>query len=257
MKKKVLVLLFALTFLCSCSAQGLRQKFFKVEDVPEELKKGADAVDLPVENSSDTKLIEESAKDFFEEITNQVKRDWETDARLYSIQGVLYYNDMRRLTALNHYYPWDITYISPSRKRMITISLPEPEENMTDMSKILYPCKNTRTEEKDKALIKNIKTSIEYKMDEEDIAKDASAYTLSNTWFTDWETDFNRIGQIVYEHVKQNVKNPKIILTLYFTGKSGDMGFNTPVWEASWTDSRGGKRLFIIDAFTGEILMDT
>lgn len=259
MKKRIYILFIVLVFLWGCDRIGYKQRFFNSENEKKEPQKEAETFDKPVENVTDQSIKKLTPKNFFEKITQQVKRDWETDARIYKIHTTISGNEIKKLTSLSCSQPWQIIYISPSRKRMINIFLPDISNNFLDISRIYYAVKNTRTEQKGRAIIKSIRENIEYKMDEEDIAKNPSAYVLSDEWFKDWETDFKSVGIKIYERIKNNVKNTntQFTLSLYYTGKNGNLAFNSPVWEMKWIDSRENTHYYIIHAVTGEILFDS
>lgn len=244
--------------LTGCSIKGPNRKIADPPEQNKQIKKGEEVLEQFAEDENVPKPEEISSKDFFDKVTDTVKKDWEADARIFQIHTIVSNSEIENIARPDGGCIWQVDYISPSRQRMINIFLSAINSSSFDSSKILYNYKNTRSDHEGRAHIDLIKGSIENKLAEIDIAKSSTPYTLSNEWFTGWEIDFKNVAEIVSKRLKESVviQNTPIEINLYHVNKWQGLLVNSPIWEINWKTSGNRYHYLIINAKTGEILAD-
>ncbi|KPU45753.1 hypothetical protein OXPF_09870 [Oxobacter pfennigii] len=189
--------------------------------------------------------------DFFSNITEQIRKDWEADAKMYSIYADIPGSKVKDLLNLSYNYNWSAAYISPSRKRKIEVSLYDKSISGGAGADIIYTYKNTTTGHIGRAKIEAVKDNINYKIEETDIVNDYSYYTFPEEWFYGWQKTFKDIGSMIYNELQGDIKNTdSFTLKLYTINKEKPL----PVWEANWKSKNNKQNKLLIDAVSGNIL---
>jgi len=202
---------------------------------------------------------EMSDKEFFDQVTEHVRKNWEHDAKLYKVFTIVFNEQVDKLPTLSHYSIWELNYVSPSKKTAIHLALNINQNPKTALTDIWYFYKEANTGEIKRAPIEVIKKDSSNKINEEDVSKDLNVYkAASDEWFDGWDTNFKVIGSKLSDRIKQGPKkqDSMIGINLYHCIKYAGLQFNVPVWDISWKDEGDKPHYYIVNAKTGEVLLD-